>query len=293
MTGLDEKKPFNWLAAFFGFFWFPFKGLWREFRFYYVYFGFLHILVGFFARRYPEYENISLLFILIIDAILFVHIGKNASKRLHEYTLAKSLDLDHGRKRVGLVTTIIYFVVMAGAFAFIKDYVTLIRLQKESISRTLSFTYKVIDNRMYPSFAVDDVLNIDTTVPEIYAGDIIAYRVDNGALEVARVIAIAGDKVVRKDGKLTINDEEVERETYSKAEFVDSLPDEYRSENYLIQNELNEEISYFILVDGTKFDDRAFVVPKNKIFIMLDNRSEELDEGRILDISLVKGVHIQ
>ena len=182
---------------------------------------------------------------------------------------------------------------MAGAFALTKDYVTLIKLQKESISRTLSFTYKVIDNRMYPSFAVDDVLNIDTTVPEIYGGDIVAYRVDSGSLEVARVIAIAGDKVVRENGKLTINGEEVERETYSKAEFVDSLPSEYRSENYLIQNEINDEISYFILVDGTKFDDQKFTVPKNKIFIMLDNRSEELDDGKVIDISLVKGVHIQ
>lgn len=293
MTALDEKKPFNWLAACFGFFWFPFKGLWREFRFYYVYFGILHVFAGFFARRYPEYESLIFPFILIIDIFLFIHIGRNASKRLQDYTLAKSLGLNHGRKKVGLLTTIFYFAAMAGAFALTKDYVTLIKLQKESISRTLSFTYKVIDNRMYPSFAEDDVLNIDTTVPEIYGGDIIAYRVDSGSLEVARVIAIAGDKVVRENGKLTINGEEVERETYSKAEFVDSLPSEYRRENYLIQNEINDEISYFILVDGTKFDDQKFIVPKNKIFIMLDNRSEELDGGKVIDISLVKGVHIQ
>lgn len=288
-----NECSFNWIAALFGFFWFPYKGLWREFRLFYVYFGVLLGMLAYVANRYPEFEALIQILGAIIQVSIFIRIGKTANQDLYDFSRAKSIAADGGRKRSGIVATSIFFLCLMGLFAVIKDYVNLVRFKNDSVARSLSFEFIVKGQEMLPSFGVSDSLRIDKTIPLIYTGDIVAYKIGTADTKISRVIAIARDKIERKDGIVTVNGREVKNEIVNKAEFIDKLSSEYQHEKYLTQMETNEDINYFILVDEVKGKDFLLKLNRGEIFINVDNRTLSQGQGQVLKIKDVLGVYVQ
>lgn len=288
-----NRYPFNWVAAFFGFFWFPYKGLWREFRFYYVYFGLFHLGLYFIYTKFPEHDYKLQIVFIIIELILFIQIGKNASKRLVDYSFAKSYKNNSNNLKAGIIASTLFFASVALGVFLVNDYVRLLKFQRDSITRNIKFYFELHNNSMYPSYSIGDKLHIDTTVAEVYAGDVIAFKSEDGTVEIARVIGIEGDEIKRNDGEVLINNKRVTRKTISKGEFVDTLPEIYQEERFLIKQETIDEISYFTLVDESKFDNVNMIVPQKHIFIMFDNRTEEMDEGRLISVNNVIGVNLE
>lgn len=104
---------------------------------------------------------------------------------------------------------------------------------------------------MYPTLQDKNIVLINrieakTKLPTY--GDIIVF---NSNLEVEnilikRVVAVEGDKVVIKDGKVYVNDQQLD-------------------EPYIFQE--------YPITDGSV----ALIVPKNKVFVMGDNRGNSLD----------------
>lgn len=86
------------------------------------------------------------------------------------------------------------------------------------------------------------------TIKEYQRGDVISVRMPSGEYYVKRVVAVAGDEVDIRDGKLYINGE-VQEESYIKGE---------------TQKEGNK-VSY------------PYLVEEGRVFVLGDNREDSLD----------------
>lgn len=117
----------------------------------------------------------------------------------------------------------------------------------------MTFPIVVSGGSMMPTFYNDDIVYaemFDARFGEISRGDIVVFTLpyesnDKKNLYIKRVIGVSGDKVVFKDGKIFINDEEL-KEPYIRKGTVTRGGDIYK-------------------------------VPKNSYFLLGDNRESSID----------------
>lgn len=110
-------------------------------------------------------------------------------------------------------------------------------------------------------------------------GDVVVFKVpyDNSTDYIKRVIGLPGDKIQVKEGRLYINDQQVER-TF-KGRYLtprDRTPVEHNLYEEVLPNGIRHDILEYS--DNEKQDNtEAFIVPEDHFFMMGDNRDNSQD----------------
>ncbi len=114
----EGKKKFNWVAAFLGFFWFPYKGMWKAWAQWYVSYAILFPIIEQFMGTAG---------IIGIGIGFLMSVGSHANKQYYKFYQSKKDSLNKGNIGKGIGGVVAYIIILALTYQNIEAFMKAFR----------------------------------------------------------------------------------------------------------------------------------------------------------------------
>jgi len=268
----NHDIPFNWYAALTGPFWFAYKGMWKEWRFFYIPLACALVLLHAFGLIYTKYLLVFRVVMLLLLAFVAWYSGKVANYNYFVFFKRKSSEVDLNQRLRGITALMGILVLTGSLFYLTSDYFSLIKLRGAQLVKQSKQDFEIADYSMFPTFIKGDMVKFDLFVDRIFIGDVVLVS-HQGQNLVMRVIALEEDEVEVLQGKVNLNGEVLQSEEKKIDFFKEITPVDFVGINsFKVYQESNENAVYFTYTLKNDLTLPRFKVASGKVFLMSDRR---------------------
>lgn len=285
------KFRFNFIAALFGPYWFAYKGLWKEWRVYYVSLLIILVLLHYFLLNYGLFSLLFWPLLGLASFIVMLISGVYANKRYYRFFNKPHENFSPNSILRGLIAGLTYVFILLSFFYLSADYISLKNFKNASMARVLYREVQIVDQSMYPTLGRGDTIRVDMSIDRIFSGDIVLFTGVDQSVELSRVVALEGDLVVIKHSKVYINSRPLGFEVKDESFLKSMTPIDLPSDRVQYIEETNDSMTYLTLAfDKTyEFD---FKVSPGHVLVIKDNRLIRNGDIKEIPIDQVVGVFI-
>jgi signal peptidase I len=268
----NHEIPFNWYAALGGPFWFAYKGMWKEWRFFYIPLACALVLLHAFGLIYSKYLLVFRVVMLLLVAFVAWHSGKVANYNYFVFFKRKSSEVDLNQRLRGITALMGILVLTGSLFYLTSDYFSLIKLRGAQLVKQSKQDFEIANYSMFPTFLKGDMVKFDLFVDRVFIGDVVLVS-HQGQNIVMRVVALEDDVVEVVQGRVKLNGAELRSEEKKIDFFQDITPVEFAGVNtFKVFQETNENAVYFTYSLKNDLAVAQLKVGAGRVFLMADQR---------------------
>jgi hypothetical protein len=268
----NHEIPFSWYAALTGPFWFAYKGMWKEWRFFYIPLACALVLFHAFGLIYNKYLLVFRVVMLLLVAFVAWHSGKVANYNYYVFFKRKANEIDLNQPLRGITALMGILVLTGSLFYLTSDYFSLIKLRGAQLVKQSKQDFEIANYSMFPTFLKGDMVKFDLFVDRVFIGDVVLVSYQGQNL-VMRVIALENDEVEVIAGKIKLNGVALRSEEKKIDFFQDITPVEFAGVNsFKVFQETNENAIYFTYSLKNDLTLPSIKVAVDKVFLMTDQR---------------------